>query len=235
MLAPYDPAMRILVIEDEHKLGDYLVKGLSESGFTVDLARTGTEGRNLALDGDYSLLVLDVMLPGIDGFAVLDAVRKSKSMPVLMLTARDAVADRVRGLQSGADDYLAKPFAFSELLARIQALLRRGKLHEMSSYALGDLSLDVISRKASRNGQRLDLTAKEFALLTLLMRRQGNVLSRTQLAEQVWDMNFDSDTNLVEVAIRRLRGKIDDPFEEKLLHTVRGMGYVLESRQGSSP
>jgi len=225
--------MRILVIEDEQKLGDYLVKGLSESGFVVDLARTGIEGRGLALDGDYDLLVLDVMLPGIDGFAVLDAVRKSKSMPVLMLTARDQVADRVRGLQSGADDYLAKPFAFSELLARIQALLRRGKLHEVSIFVLKDLTLDVNARRVSRNGQRLELTAKEFALLTLLMRRQGHVLSRTQLADQVWDMNFDSDTNLVEVAIRRLRSKIDDPFEEKLLHTVRGMGYVLESRQGS--
>lgn len=224
--------MRILVIEDEHKLGDYLVKGLTESGFVVDLARSGLEGRSLALDGDYDLLVLDVMLPGIDGFAVLEAVRKIKSVPVLMLTARDEVADRVRGLQSGADDYLAKPFAFSELLARIQALLRRGKLHEVSNYALKDLHLDVVARRASRNGQRLDLTAKEFALLTLLMRRRGNVLSRTQLAEQVWDINFDSDTNIVEVAIRRLRSKIDDPFEEKLLQTVRGMGYVLESRQG---
>ena len=226
--------MRILVVEDEHKLGEYLVKGLSESGFVVDLARTGFEGRTLALEGEYALLVLDVMLPGIDGFAVLDSVRKSKSMPVLMLTARDQVADRVRGLQSGADDYLAKPFAFSELLARIQALLRRGKLHEVSNYVLRDLTLDVVARKASRNGQRLELTAKEFALLTLLMRRQGNVLSRTQLAEQVWNMSFNSDTNVVEVAIRRLRSKIDDPFEEKLLHTVRGMGYVLESRQGGS-
>ncbi|CAN7780353.1 heavy metal response regulator transcription factor [Variovorax sp. LjRoot178] len=226
--------MRILVIEDEPKLGDYLRKGLSESGFAVDLARTGIEGRNLALDGDYDVLVLDVMLPGIDGFAVLEAVRKSKAMPVLMLTARDEVADRVRGLQSGADDYLSKPFAFSELLARIQALLRRGKLQEVTRYALKDLSLDLTTRKASRNGQRLDLTAKEFALLTLLMRRQGQVLSRTVLAEQVWEMNFDSETNVVEVAVRRLRSKIVDPFDEKLLHTVRGMGYVLESRQGDS-
>ena len=227
--------MRILVIEDEHKLGDYLVKGLTESGFVVDLARTGIEGRSLALDGDYDLLVLDVMLPGIDGFAVLEALRKSKSMPVLMLTARDEVTDRVRGLQSGADDYLAKPFAFSELLARIQALLRRGKLHEVSNYTLKDLNLDVVARKATRNGQRLELTAKEFALLTLLMRRQGNVLSRTQLAEQVWDMNFDSDTNVIDVAVRRLRSKLDDPFDAKLLHTVRGMGYVLESRPEPQP
>ncbi|MBS0453463.1 MAG: heavy metal response regulator transcription factor [Proteobacteria bacterium] len=226
--------MRILVVEDEQKLGEYLVKGLSESGFVVDLARTGIEGRDFALAGDYDLVVLDVMLPGMDGFAVLDSLRKSKTMPVLMLTARDDVADRVRGLQGGADDYLAKPFAFSELVARIQALLRRGKLHEVTSYALKDLSLDMTARRAVRGGRRLDLTAKEFALLALLMRRQGNVLSRTLLAEQVWDMNFNSDTNIVEVAIRRLRSKIDDPFDEKLLHTVRGMGYVLESRQGGS-
>jgi len=226
--------MRILVIEDEPKLGGYLQKGLSESGFVVDLARTGVEGRQLALDGQYDLLVLDVMLPGIDGFAVLESVRKSKAMPVLMLTARDEVADRVRGLQSGADDYLAKPFAFSELLARIQALLRRGQLREVSTYVLKDLTVDVTARKASRGSQRLDLTAKEFALLTQLVRRQGNVLSRTLLAELVWDMNFDSDTNIVEVAIRRLRSKLDDPFQEKLLHTVRGMGYVLESRRDSS-
>jgi two-component system copper resistance phosphate regulon response regulator CusR len=227
--------MRILVIEDEKKLGNYLVKGLTENGFMVDIARSGLDGRALGLNGDYDLVLLDVMLPGIDGFAVLESLRKVKSMPVLMLTARDEVTDRVRGLQSGADDYLAKPFAFSELLARIQALLRRGKLHEVSSYVLRDLNLDVVARKASRCGKRLELTAKEFALLSLLMRRQGNVLSRTQLAEQVWDMNFDSDTNLVEVAIRRLRSKIDDPFDEKLLHTVRGMGYVLESRQADLP
>ena len=223
--------MRILVVEDEPKLGDYLHKGLTESGFTVDVARTGIDGRALALQGDYDAMVLDVMLPGIDGFAVLEAVRKSKSMPVLMLTARDEVADRVRGLQGGADDYLSKPFAFSELLARIQALLRRGKLHEVTNYTLGDLTLDLGTRRASRAGQRLDLTAKEFSLLALLMRRQGQVLSRTLLAEQVWDMNFNSETNVVEVAVRRLRGKIDDPFPTKLLHTVRGMGYLLESRE----
>lgn len=227
--------MRILVIEDEPKLGDYLHKGLSESGFTVDLARTGTEGRAMALDGAYDALVLDVMLPGIDGFAVLEAVRKTKTMPVLMLTARDEVADRVRGLQSGADDYLSKPFAFSELLARLQALLRRGQLREVTHYALGDLTLDLTTRRATRAGHRLDLTAKEFALLTLLLRRQGQVLSRTLLAEQVWEMSFSTETNVVEVAIRRLRAKIDDPFEDKLLHTVRGMGYVLERRLDDGP
>ncbi len=225
--------MRILVVEDEPKLGDYLHKGLTESGFTVDVARTGIDGRALALQGDYDAMVLDVMLPGIDGFAVLEAVRKAKSMPVLMLTARDEVADRVRGLQGGADDYLSKPFAFSELLARVQALLRRGKLHEVTNYTLSDLTLDLGTRRAARAGQRLDLTAKEFSLLALLMRRQGQVLSRTLLAEQVWDMNFNSETNVVDVAIRRLRVKIDDPFQTKLLHTVRGMGYLLESREGS--
>ncbi len=225
--------MRILVVEDEPKLGDYLHKGLTESGFTVDVARTGIEGRSMALEGDYDAMVLDVMLPGIDGFAVLEAVRKLKSMPVLMLTARDEVADRVRGLQGGADDYLSKPFAFSELLARIQAMLRRGKLHEVTNYSIGDLTLDLGTRRASRAGQRLELTAKEFALLALLMRRQGQVLSRTLLAEQVWDMNFSSETNVVEVAVRRLRAKIDDPFETKLLHTVRGMGYLLERRESS--
>ena len=223
--------MRILVIEDKLKLGDYVRKGLSESGFTVDLARTGIEGRDLAISGDYDALVLDVMLPGIDGFAVLATLRRVKDVPVLMLTARDEVADRVRGLQSGADDYLSKPFAFSELLARIQALLRRGKLQDVTHYALRGLALDLVARKATRNGQRLELTAKELALLALLIRRQGQVLPRTVLAEQVWDMNFDCETNVVDVAVWRLRSKIDDGFDEKLLHTVRGMGYVLESRQ----
>jgi len=222
--------MKVLIVEDEPKLGDYLRRGLSENGFQVDLARTGLEGRDLALAGTYDALVLDVMLPGIDGFQLLDAVRRARSMPVLMLTARDAVEDRVRGLQSGADDYLVKPFAFSELLARLQALLRRGQLHEVTRYVLRDLSLDLTNRKASRGGTRLDLTAKEFKLLALLLRRQGQILSRAVIAEQVWDMNFDSGTNIVDVTIRRLRAKVDDPFQEKLLHTVRGMGYVLESR-----
>lgn len=222
--------MHLLVIEDEHKLGDYLRKGLIESGFNVDLSRDGNEGLGMALTGNYDAIVLDVMLPGIDGFKILEIVRKSASTPVLMLTARDDVADRVKGLESGADDYLAKPFAFSELLARVRALLRRGPMQESTRFALADLQLDLTTRKASRAGKRLDLTAKEFALLSLLLRRQGQILSRAVLADQVWDMNFDSETNVVEVAVRRLRAKIDDPFEEKLLHTVRGMGYVLERR-----
>ena len=222
--------MRILVIEDEPKLGDYLKKGLEENGYVVDIARDGIEGKYLATEGDYALVLLDVMLPGIDGFGVLQAIRRTKNVPVLVLTARDKVEDRVQGLQQGADDYLVKPFSFSELLARVQALLRRGKPQESTHLRLADLEVDLISRKCARNRTRLDLTAKEFTLLVVLLRRRGQILSRTTLAEQVWDMNFDSDTNVVEVAIRRLRSKLDDPFDVKLLHTVRGMGYVLEDR-----
>ena len=219
-----------LVIEDEPKLADYLKKGLSEQSHVVDLARDGVDGLHLALEGEYDLIVLDVMLPGVDGFGILASVRAQKDTPILMLTARDAVEDRVRGLEGGADDYLVKPFAFSELLARVQALLRRGRTQEPTLLRLADLELDLARRRAQRGGRRLDLTAKEFSLLALLLRRQGQVLSRTTLAEQVWDMNFDSDTNVIDVAVRRLRSKLDDPFDAKLLHTVRGMGYVLESR-----
>lgn len=226
--------MRLLVIEDEPKLADYLHRGLSENGYVVDLARDGIDGRRLATGGDYDLVLLDIMLPGVDGFGVLKALRGQANTPVLMLTARDRVEDRVRGLQEGADDYLVKPFAFSELLARVGALLRRGgtsaAVAETTQLRLADLEVDLASRKAWRAKNRLALTAKEFTLLTLLLRRRGQILSRTTLAEQVWDMNFDSDTNVVEVAVRRLRAKLDDPFEAKLLHTVRGMGYVLEER-----
>ena len=225
--------MRVLVIEDEAKIADYVKRGLSEAGYTVDVARDGIEGRYLALEGDYQLVVLDIMLPGIDGFGVLAALREKRGTPVLMLTARDRVEDRVQGLQAGADDYLVKPFAFSELLARVAALLRRGPSATESAntrMAVSDLEMDLLSRKAWRAGQRLELTAKEFSLLALLARRKGQILSRTTIAEQVWDMNFDSDTNVVEVAVRRLRSKMDDPFKPKLLHNVRGMGYVLEER-----
>lgn len=228
-------AMKLLVVEDEAKLADYLKKGLTEEGFVVDVARNGIDGLHLATEGDYDLVLLDGMLPGIDGMAVLAALRQSRQTPVLMLTARTQIEDRVKGLQSGADDYLVKPFAFSELLARIHVLLRRGNASRAPAEAtvlkLADLELDLIRRKAVRGGQRLDLTAKEFNLLSLLLRRAGEVLSRTELAEQVWDMNFDSETNVVEVAVRRLRTKLDQPFERPLLHTVRGMGYVLEARE----
>ena len=221
--------MKILIVEDEQKTGDYLKQGLSEAGFVADLARDGVDGLHLALTGDYDLVVLDVMLPRLDGWQVLREIRqKSKHMPVLFLTARDQVEDRVKGLEFGADDYLVKPFAFSELLARVRALLRRGKTSEPELLQIADLELDLLRRRVTRGGRRIDLTAKEFALLELLLRRQGEVLPRSLIASQVWDMNFDSDTNVIEVAMRRLRAKIDDAFEPKLIRTVRGMGYVLE-------
>ena len=224
--------MKILIIEDEGKIGDYLRQGLSEAGFVVDLARNGVDGIHLALSEIYDLIVLDVMLPGIDGWQVLQTIRRAgRDMPVLFLTARDRIEDRVKGLELGADDYLIKPFAFAELLARVRTLLRRGsKPKEDGVLAIADLEVDLLRRRVSRAGQRIELTAKEFALLELLLRRQGEVLPRALIASQVWDMNFDSDTNVIEVAMRRLRAKVDDAFEPKLLHTVRGMGYVLEVR-----
>lgn len=226
--------MKLLVVEDEAKLSEYLRKGLTEEGFVVDVADNGVDGLHLASEFDYDLIVLDGMLPGIDGLSLLTALRQSKQTPVLMLTARVQVEDRVRGLQSGADDYLVKPFAFSELLARIQGLLRRARPphHTDSATVLrvADFEIDLVRRKAVRAGRSLDLTAQEFGLLALFARRQGEVLSRTEIAEQVWNMNFDCGTNVIEVAIRRLRMKLDVPFERPLLHTVRGMGYVLESR-----
>ena len=222
--------MRVLVIEDELKTGEYLRKGLSEQGFVVDVARTGDDGTHLALTEDYAVIVLDVMLPGADGWSVLRSLRKAKQTPVLFLTASDTVEDRVKGLELGADDYLVKPFAFSELLARLRSILRRGQAREPDVIKGGDLVVDLLRRRVSRGEQRIDLTAKEFALLALLLRRKGEVLSRTLIAEQVWDMNFDSDTNVVEVAIRRLRAKVDDPFAHRLIHTIRGVGYVLEER-----
>ena len=223
--------MRILVVEDERKTADYLVKGLSESGFVVDAAHRGEDGLHLALTEFHDLIVLDVMLPGCDGWSILAAIRAAgRQTPVLFLTARDAVPDRVKGLEMGADDYLVKPFAFSELLARVSSILRRGPGRQAEILRIADLELDLPRHRATRAGRRLDLTPKEFSLLALVAKRKGEVLSRTMIAEQVWEMNFDSDTNVVDVAVRRLRVKLDDAFTRKLLHTVRGVGYVLEER-----
>jgi two-component system, OmpR family, copper resistance phosphate regulon response regulator CusR len=223
--------VRLLVVEDENKTADYVRQGLVEAGFVVDLARTGLDGHHLAMTESYDLIILDVMLPDIDGRRILRSVRAAgNQVPVLFLTARSSVDDRVQGLELGADDYLAKPFVFAELLARVRTLLRRGALpthHDRIKIA--DLELDLPRRRAIRGGRRINLTNKEFALLELLARRQGEVLPRSLIASQVWDMNFDSDTNVIDVAIRRLRAKIDDDFEPKLIQTVRGMGYTLDA------
>lgn len=224
--------MKILLVEDENKTADYLKKGLSEAGLNVSLARDGLDGLHLALEEEFDLAILDVMLPGLDGWQLLQAMRKQgRDWPVLFLTARDQVEDRVKGLELGADDYLVKPFAFAELLARVRVLARRGKASSQDQLMLADLVMDLLAHKVTRRGRRLDLTPKEFSLLELLLRRQGEVLPRSLIASQVWDMNFDSDTNVVEVAIKRLRNKVDEGFEPKLIHTVRGMGYVLEERK----
>jgi two-component system copper resistance phosphate regulon response regulator CusR len=225
--------VRILVVEDDPKASLYLRKGLSENGFVVDVAADGDDGLHLAREGQYDLIILDIMLPARDGWQVLaDLRRGGNNTPVLMLTARDAVEDRVKGLNLGADDYLVKPFAFSELLARVRTLLRRGPARQPEILEIGDLVIDPLRHRAARAGRRLDLTPKEFLLLNLFARRSGEVLSRALIAEQVWDMNFDSDTNVVDVHVRRLRSKVDDPFEHKLIHTVRGAGYVFEDRSG---
>lgn len=221
--------MRILIVEDEPKTGDYLLQGMIEAGFVTDLARNGPDGLHMALEGEYDLVILDVMLPGMNGWKVLESIRASgRDMPVLFLTARDQVEDRVQGLELGADDYLIKPFAFSELLARVRALSRRSKAPVVEILKAGDLEMDLLRRRVHRAGQRITLTPKEFALLELLLRRQEEILPRSLIASLVWDMNFDSDTNVVEVAVRRLRAKVDDPFSPRLIRNVRGMGYVLE-------
>ncbi|PXW94325.1 winged helix family two component heavy metal response transcriptional regulator [Sphaerotilus hippei] len=226
--------MKLLVIDDDARALNYLGRGLREQGFMVDTAADGLEGLHLASTGDYDVIVLDGMLPGLDGLQVLQQLRRTHQTPVIMLTARDGVADRVQGLQQGADDYLVKPFSFTELVARLQALVRRAAPREAGPLVLGDLSLDPVSCQASRAGQRIALTAKEFLLLATLLRRRGQVLSKTVLAELVWDIHFDSDLNVVEAAIKRLRAKIDDGHAQRLLHTVRGMGYVLECRDEPS-
>jgi two-component system copper resistance phosphate regulon response regulator CusR len=223
--------MKVLIVEDDVKTAEYLRKGLTEEGFTVDVASGGETGLSLARGARFDLLILDVMLPGRDGWAVLRELRgEGSDTPALFLTARDAVEDRVKGLELGADDYLVKPFAFSELLARVRSILRRAPARQPDVVTVADLVIEHIRRRATRAGRRLDLTPKEFALASLLARREGEVMTRTLIAEQVWDMNFDSDTNVVDVHMRRLRAKLDDPFERKLIHTVRGAGYVLEDR-----
>jgi two-component system copper resistance phosphate regulon response regulator CusR len=226
---------KILLVEDQATAAAYLSQGLKEEGMVVDVASNGPDGLHLLLTADYDLAILDVMLPGLDGWTILETARRARRQtPVLFLTARDAIDDRVRGLDLGAEDYLVKPFAFSELLARIRVILRRNDRSassvEQMVFQIADLSIDVLKHRATRGDERLDLTPKEFALLLLLVRRAGEVQSRTVIADQVWDMHFDSETNVVEVAVRRLRAKLDDPYPVKLLHTVRGVGYVLEVR-----
>ena len=227
--------MKILIVEDEAKTSEYLRQGLTEAGFVVDLARNGMDGHHLANTESYDLVILDVMLPDLDGWRILQSLREAgKKVPVLFLTARDSIQDRVKGLDLGADDYLVKPFAFAELLARVRTLLRRGAGNAIdTTLSVADLELDLMGRRAMRAGQKIQLTAKEFALLELLMRHESEVLPRSLIASQVWDMNFDSDTNVIDVAIRRLRAKIDNQFEPKLIHTVRGMGYMLDATGGS--
>jgi two-component system copper resistance phosphate regulon response regulator CusR len=227
--------MRVLIVEDEPKTAAYIRKGLMEQAFVVDVAHNGIEGLHLATTGNYDLVLLDVMLPGADGWTVLRSLRQQRETPVFFISARDEVADRVKGLELGADDYLVKPFAFSELLARIRTILRRGAAKVDPVRELADLRVDVARRRVTRGGQRIELTAKEYALLDYFLRHTGEVVSRTLIAEHVWDMHFDSDTNVVDVAVRRLRAKLDDPFEQKLIHTVRGVGYLFESREPEAP
>lgn len=223
--------MRILLVEDDRRSREFLARGLTEEGYIVDTAADGEAGLQQALERDYDLIVLDVMMPRRDGWSVLTSLRKKgKSVPVLFLTARDTISDRVKGLELGADDYLVKPFAWAEFTARIKTLLRRGPARHSEVIRLADLEIDLPKMKARRGGKVIDLTAKEFQLLSLLARRAGDVLSRTTLAEQVWDMNFSTDSNAVDVALGRLRKKVDDPFPKKLIHTVRGLGYVMEER-----
>lgn len=219
--------MQILIIEDETKIAEFLAKGLNESGYLSNIAHDGLTALRLFEEKNFDLVILDVMLPEIDGWQVLKTLRTFSKIPVLMLTAKDHVLDRVKGLELGADDYLIKPFSYIELLARVKSLLRRSVKPEFEYYQVEDLILYRFERTVYRNQQKIDLSAKEFSLLHLLMQHQGELLTRSQIASEVWNINFDTDTNVVDVAIRRLRAKIDDHFQPKLIHTVRGMGYRL--------
>ena len=222
--------MKILIIEDEVKTIDYLKRGLTEQGYSVDAATDGLDGLHLASTGDYDAIILDIMLPGLDGISLLKSLRPSNNTPVIMLTAKDAVASRLEGFQAGADDYLVKPFSFLELLARLQVITKRVRTKEQTNIYIGDLHIDLLARRATRGSRRLDLTAKEFSLLEVLAQRQAQIVSKTVITELVWDICFDTNTNVVEATVKRLRAKLEQEGEPKLLHTIRGMGYVLEQR-----
>lgn len=221
--------MRILIVEDEKKVAAFIKKGLEEETYAVDVAYDGEEGLYLGLENQYDLVILDLMLPVIDGLEVLSRLRGNKvDAPILLLTAKDSVEDKVTGLNTGADDYLTKPFAFSELLARIRVLLRRGKAETKTVLQIDGLTLDLVSHKVNRNGEEIDLTGKEYSLLEYFMRNQGKVLTRTMIAEHVWDYNFDTFTNVIDVYVNHLRKKIDKSYPDKLLHTLRGVGYIMK-------
>lgn len=222
--------MKILIIEDEVKTIDYLKRGLTEQGYSVDAATDGLDGLHLASTGDYDAIILDIMLPGLDGISLLKSLRPSNNTPVIMLTAKDAVASRLEGFQAGADDYLVKPFSFLELLARLQVITKRVRTKEQTNIYIGDLHIDLLARRATRGSRRLDLTAKEFSLLEVLAQRQSQIVSKIVITELVWDICFDTNTNVVEATVKRLRAKLEQEGEPKLLHTIRGMGYVLEQR-----
>ena len=222
--------MKILIIEDEVKTIDYLKRGLTEQGYSVDAATDGLDGLHLASTGDYDAIILDIMLPGLDGISLLKSLRPSNNTPVIMLTAKDAVASRLEGFQAGADDYLVKPFSFLELLARLQVITKRVRTKEQTNIYIGDLHIDLLARRATRGSRRLDLTAKEFSLLEVLAQRQSQIVSKTVITELVWDICFDTNTNVVEATVKRLRAKLEQEGEPKLLQTIRGMGYVLEQR-----
>ena len=221
--------MRILIVEDEKKVSAFIKKGLEEETYAVDIAPDGEEGLLLGEQNQYDLIILDLMLPKIDGLEVLSTLRGRKiETPILLLTAKDSVEDKVTGLNQGADDYLTKPFAFSELLARIRVLLRRGKADVQTTLEIADLTLDLVSHKVIRENHNIELTGKEYSLLEYFLRNKGKVLTRTMIAEHVWDYNFDTFTNVIDVYVNHLRKKIDKDYSQKLLHTLRGVGYIMK-------